>query len=208
MSRILIFGVLMIIVTATQASLNYKILERKMLNDALIFSVTTEQIDKAKEIANELVEKNSGRFMIRIYFYSSDSIPGNDMALILFEWTRKRGMVKTFDTQLPTLAEGHDKELPDYEVLFRVRQIHNKRIYGDVLVPSLSRTMPVKKREQIARAISEREKLDDIALYSTRDAYKANMSASFLRSHPDALKQGYLGSLNEGGFMPGEELNP
>ena len=45
-------------------------------------------------------------------------------------------------------------------------------------------------------------------LYSTRDAYEANMSASYLRSHPNALRVGFLGTLDAGSFTPGERTFP
>lgn len=102
--------------------------------------------------------------------------------------------------------------LPEYIVMFRVMQIHNNRRYGDVLITSLSRATSMEKREQIAHTICKQEYLDDICLYSTLDAYEANMSALYLKSHPDALEIGFLGFISgestDYKFVAGEVLFP
>ena len=191
-----------------QVSQQYQVFERKMLNRALILSVTTKNMDTAEKIARELVNQNSGYFMVRVFFYEPSSKPGRDTALIRYEWTKKGGLVKSFDMRLPPSKKEFNQNLPDYKVLFKVKMMHNNRVYGEVLVPSLSRADPVKSLEQIARKISKWERFDDIVLYSTEEAYKANMSASFLKAHPNALKKGYLGALREGVFTPGERVFP
>ena len=82
----------------------------------------------------------------------------------------------------------------------------NGKIYGDILLPSFSRSTSVTVIEKVARKIAEAEGFDQVSFYSTEEAYKANMSSSFLNSHPDALKTGFLGSLKDGKFTSGESL--
>jgi hypothetical protein len=191
------------------SQLKYNVVESKMLNDARVISVATTQFDRAKDIAMELVSQNKSYYMVRVFLYKPEQIPGRDLATIRYEWTESQGLVKSFDTRIPAARKDRDPTLPKYEVLFRVKQyMGNKRIYGDVLIVSLSRATPAKKREQVARTICRQERLNDICLYSTRDAYEANMSASYSKSHPDALKKGFLGSLTDGKFVAGEVLFP
>lgn len=192
----------------TNRQLKYTVVDRKMLNDARVISVTTKQLDRAKDIAKELVDQNRAYYMVRVFFYKSGETPGQDMPSIRYEWTRSQGLVRNYDMRTPAPRRERDPTLPKYEVLFRVKQMHNGRVYGDVLVSSLSRAAPARAREQVARAILSQESLDDIALYSTRDAYEANVSAPYLESHPDALRKGFLGSLKDGTFLAGEILFP
>jgi len=102
--------------------------------------------------------------------------------------------------------------LPAYKVLSVVQQ---KRAgaprgpkYGEALITSLSRKTPVAERERVARGIAAAEGFDQLYIYSTEDAKKANSSASFADAHPNAMRQGYLGSLSEGKFTAGEETFP
>ncbi len=90
--------------------------------------------------------------------------------------------------------------VPDYEVLFSIDAFGNDRRYGEILVPSLSpRTLPGERR-RIAEAIAQLEQLDDLTLYCTREAREAHYSMDFAETHPRALDQGLLGSLERGRF--------
>ncbi|MFC1601435.1 hypothetical protein ACFL34_03715 [Candidatus Sumerlaeota bacterium] len=178
------------------AALSYKVIERKMLNQALILSVTTANLDHARAIAKELIDENSGHHMVRVFFYSIEPQPDIDGALMRFEWTKVRGLVTDYDRRTPEPSKERDLTLPEYEVL----------LYGDVLIPSFSRATPATTRESVARAIAKQDRLKDASFFSTRDAYQANMSASYLRSHPDAMKKGFLGSLRNGKFIAAEDL--
>lgn len=185
----------------------YTVVQEKMLNDALIMSVATEHLDRAEDIAHELVSKNKSNYMVRVFFYKADDTPGKDVPAIQYEWTKAEGLKKTFDTRLPAPPEDPDPSLPEYDVIFTVKQM-NGRVYGEILVPSLSRSASVEEREQLARDICKHETLDDIDMYMTEDAQKANTSSSFAREHPNALREGFLGSLRDGNFVPGESLFP
>ncbi len=77
-----------------------------------------------------------------------------------------------------------------------------------MLIASLSRKTPAAERERVARGIAAAEGFDELSIYSTEDAQKANVSASFAKAHPRAMKEGFLGSLREGKFTAGEELYP
>ena len=98
------------------------------------------------------------------------------------------------------------EDLPSYTI--DVVNLMRGGKYGDVIVPSLSRTTPKDDRERILRAISKKESLTEASLYSTEEAFKANTSSSYLNAHPRALKEGYLGSLRNGKFTPGETVFP
>jgi hypothetical protein len=80
--------------------------------------------------------------------------------------------------------------------------------FGDALIPSPSRKTPAAERERVTRGIAQKERLTKLAIHSTEEAYKANVSASFLEKHPNALKEGFLGSVKENGFYPGEATFP
>jgi len=179
-----------------------------MLNDALILSVKTDDLDSAEEIARELVRENSDRYMVRVFFYSPFQAVGSDMPAMRYEWTQAQGLVMSYDTRLAASPEEHDSALPEYEVLFKVRQAFNDRVYADIFAPNITRSTSVTERERIARAICRQEGLDDVTLYSTRDAWKANDSAFYLSAHPDALRRGLLGVLRNGSFTAGEALYP
>ncbi|MBV8383051.1 MAG: tetratricopeptide repeat protein [Planctomycetaceae bacterium] len=97
--------------------------------------------------------------------------------------------------------------LPAYRVLFSAQKLGGGK-FGDVLVLSLSRTTPASERGAIARRIAQQEGLTEISIYSSKEAYKANVSASYLKQHPDALKKGFLGSIRDGQFTPGGSVFP
>ena len=106
----------------------------------------------------------------------------------------------------PVNRETSDS-LPAYSVLFSNKKIGGGK-FGDILIPSFSRQTPVKKRETIFRSISAKEGIEDVSFYSAEEAYKANVSASFAKSHPNAMRDGFLGTLREGKFTAGETLYP
>jgi hypothetical protein len=105
------------------------------------------------------------------------------------------------------VQRSEDSALPAYTILFQMEKLGGGR-YGDVLVPSVSRETPAKERETLARAIASREGFDDVTLYSTEDAYEANMSSSYASAHPNAMRDGFLGMLQDGVFTAGEVLYP
>lgn len=187
---------------------NVQVLKREMLNDALIISVSTENFDDAKEIARQFVEENKDEYMVRIFFYQPGHKPSIDMPVIRYEWTQAQGLIKSFDMRTPTPNSQHSSDLPSYEVLYSMRLLSNGRIYGEVLMESLSRKTPVEIRENLSRKIAIQEKLDDLDLFNSREAYQANNSASYLKDHPNALRKGFLGSFKEGKFMAGEDVFP
>jgi len=53
-----------------------------------------------------------------------------------------------------------------------------------------------------------REGLLTAAFYCTPEAYKADISASYRKAHPSALRKGSTGLLMDGKFTPGEKLHP
>jgi len=97
--------------------------------------------------------------------------------------------------------------LPSYEVIEAIKLLRGG-VYGEVLIKSVSRSTPAAVREQALREIARKEGFTSAALYCSRDAFKANNSASFARAHPNALETCYLGGLQSGKFLPGEALYP
>lgn len=97
--------------------------------------------------------------------------------------------------------------LPEYEIIDEIKLISGEKM-GEVLIKSFSRNTPTLERETILREIAKRKGFGRVELYSTLEAQKANYSDSFSKKHPDALKTGYLGSLNKGKFIPGESIYP
>jgi len=94
------------------------------------------------------------------------------------------------------------EDLPAYQIINRVDMISGKK-YADVLIISFSKRTPEWRRESILRRIAKQEGFTEASLYCTMDAYSADMSASYLKAHPDALEEGYLGSLRDGKFNMG-----
>ena len=101
------------------------------------------------------------------------------------------------------VARKTSEKLPAYTVLFSDTK------FGEFWVPSFSRNTPVKTREAVFGAIAAKEGINDMSFfYSTEEAYKANFSASFARTHPDAMRKGFLGMLQGGVFTAGESSYP
>lgn len=100
------------------------------------------------------------------------------------------------------IARPATGDLPAYTVLFSVDLADGSGRMGQILVPSLSRKTPASKRESVARGVAAKEGFVAVYLYRTEDAYKADMSSSYAKAHPDALKNGYLGMLEQGKFNP------
>jgi RNA polymerase subunit RPABC4/transcription elongation factor Spt4 len=100
-------------------------------------------------------------------------------------------------------------DLPRYTILFKNTKIGTSEYFADVLIPSFTKTTSKEKRELAFKKIMEKENFLQASFYNKEEAYKANMSESFLKSHPNALKNGFLGSVDEyGTFTPGEFLYP
>jgi len=105
------------------------------------------------------------------------------------------------------VARAPSISLPAYTVLSSYKKTGGGK-FGDIWVPSFSRNTPVKTREAVFRAIAAKEGINDVTFYTTEEAYKANISASFARTHPDAMQKGLLGILQGGVFTAGESRYP
>lgn len=97
------------------------------------------------------------------------------------------------------------EELPAYTIPSRVDLLVGGR-YGEVLIPTMTRDDD--DRERVFRAIVAREGFTRAAFYSTEDAFTANGSAAFLEANPEALREGFLGSLTSGDYVAGEVAFP
>jgi hypothetical protein len=89
--------------------------------------------------------------------------------------------------------------LPQYTTLFSVDLISGKGKFGEVLIPTLSKEVKGSEREKAFRGIMDVEGWVSISAYSTEEAYKANSSESFSKTHPNAIKDGFLGGIDENG---------
>lgn len=91
---------------------------------------------------------------------------------------------------------------------YRVVKVLTNGVVGrasDVIIPSLSPRSRRSEREEVARSIADKERLDEAWFYSTEDAQRANKSVSFASDHPEAMKKGYLGHLDHGQFRGAED---
>lgn len=117
------------------------------------------------------------------------------------------GDYETYEPPQGAAGEGNES-FPSYKVLFSGNLMNGTGRYGGILIPSISLKTPAETRESIARRIAEAENFSNLSLYSTEEAYKANISESYSKAHPGALHQGYMGMLEDGKFIAGENLNP
>lgn len=98
-------------------------------------------------------------------------------------------------------AASIDEEIPEYIILFQVELMSGSGKFGEILISSYSKETPKELRESTLRKILLKEGFSSAMLYSTEEAYKANSSESFSKTHPDAMKKGYLGQINEKGIF-------
>lgn len=89
--------------------------------------------------------------------------------------------------------------LPNYTTLFSVDLMSGKGKFGEVLIPAFSKEVKSSEREKTFRGIMDVEGWVSISAYSTEEAYKSNSSESFSKQHPNALKDGFLGGIDENG---------
>jgi hypothetical protein len=103
------------------------------------------------------------------------------------------------DTNKENTENKVDVLLPQYTTLFSVDLMSGKGKFGEVLIPSLSKEVKSSEREKTFRGIMDSEGWVSISAYSTEEAYKANSSESFSKAHPNVLKDGFLGGIDENG---------
>lgn len=103
------------------------------------------------------------------------------------------------DTKKENAENKVEVVLPQYTTLFSVDLFSGKGKFGEVLIPTLSKNVKSAEREKTFRGIMESEGWVSISAYSTEEAYKANSSESFSKAHPNALKDGFLGGIDENG---------
>lgn len=187
----------------------FSIAERNVNGDVLVLSivssVTLSSLDQSIMIseAEKQVNDNLGYRLVRIFFKDDSDTVREDAAKCLIEWTQEEGLNLVYDRSRPRESEyiEPELELPDYTILDEVNLLVGG-YYGDVLVPSLTPDTQVEELEAVAGQIAQAEGFDEISLYCTEEAYRANFSASFLEDHPDALKDGFLGHYKDGVFRP------
>lgn len=92
-----------------------------------------------------------------------------------------------------------DVDLPQYKILDQTDLFSGTGKLGEILIVSYSKNTPKELREGTLRKIMKKEGFVSGMLYSTEEAFKANYSESYSKSHPGALKKGYLGQINEQG---------
>lgn len=89
-----------------------------------------------------------------------------------------------------------------YEVLRAIPEFNSKKIYAEVLVPTLSLDMPRKELKRIVKTIAEHEGFYSMTVYRTRLAREAHYSMELADAHPRALAEGLLGEYERGRFKP------
>ena len=105
---------------------------------------------------------------------------------------------KDFASSKPNESEEFN-ELPTYTIIEEAR-LQNGGIHGSILITSFSKVTPISIRESVLKRIAVKEGYLEASLYCTLEAYQANLSSSYAETHPNAFKEGYLGSLKEGKF--------
>ena len=137
----------------------------------------------------------------------------NDTVNIVYEESPGGGLKVFGHYSAPfELARSVQREatdgLPAYTVLNATQNLSGE-IAGNILVPSLTRKTPAQQREDVFRRIANREGLLTAAFYSSAEAYEADRSEAYAKSHPSALRKGSTGLLMwTGQFTPGEVLHP
>lgn len=133
-----------------------------------------------------------------LFYMYKDEVVG------VWRYTSNGGREQIFKKDIPELPKKVKKQatdvLPAYTVIDQVKLMTGGK-YGDILIKNFSKETPRNIRESVLRRIAKKEGFTQATLYCTMEAYKANMSASYLKAHPNALKKGYLGSLKDGKFF-------
>lgn len=88
--------------------------------------------------------------------------------------------------------------LPEYELLDKVNLI-NGQTFADVLIESYSQDTPSDSIQEALIYIAQELDVDEIFLVCSKDAQKANYSASFAEKHPEATDC-VIGSFKNGKF--------
>lgn len=98
------------------------------------------------------------------------------------------------------LAREKTENLPEYVILDQFELISGGKA-GDVLIKSFSKETSLDKLKNTLNKIIEKENFKNVTLYSTREAFKANMDSSYSEENPDALNNGLLLSYFDGEFI-------
>ena len=167
--------------------------------------ISVQEIPDWLEGKRQRVRFASGRSLL---FYTKDGqvvavyedMPGNSRVKIWGEYAN-------LDANPDSLGlRSGEAGLPDYEIIFVTRAMSGGGNLGDVLVPSLTPRTSSAERESVARQIANKENISRLTLYSTREAYEANVSESYARANPDALRNGLLGALRDDSWTPAEQM--
>lgn len=106
--------------------------------------------------------------------------------------------------EVPDLPDNFKRkateELPEYVILDQFELISGGKA-GDVLIKSFSKKTSIDKLKNTLNKIIEKENFKNVTLYSTREAFKANMDSSYSEENPDALNNGLLLSYFDGEFI-------
>jgi len=128
----------------------------------------------------------------------------NNEVVGVWRYTSNGEREQIFKKDIPETQKNVEKQaiddLPAYTIIDQVNLITGGK-FGDILITSFSRETPRITRESVLKRIAKKEGFKEATLYCTMEAYRANMSASYLKVHPNALKIGYLGSLKDGKFF-------
>lgn len=98
-------------------------------------------------------------------------------------------------------------DMPAYRILSTGHQTIGSKS-GEILIPTLSRTTSARERESVARRISRLEGIDELSIYSSEEAYRANTSGVPSKQRRDVLRRGFLGLIRSGAFTSGEDIVP
>ncbi|MBI4235457.1 hypothetical protein HY604_04110 [Candidatus Peregrinibacteria bacterium] len=90
-------------------------------------------------------------------------------------------------------APSQNNNIPAYEILDTVDLINGDK-FAEVLITSFSKETSQQELETTAKKIAEEINVDEVDIYCSREAQKANYSESFSKEHPNAIDECYLGN--------------
>lgn len=88
---------------------------------------------------------------------------------------------------------SQNNNIPTYEILDTVDLINGNK-FAEILITSFSKETSQQELETTAKKIAEEINVDEVDIYCSKEAQKANYSDSFSKEHPNAIEECYLGN--------------
>lgn len=92
-----------------------------------------------------------------------------------------------------------NNNIPSYEILDTVDLINGNK-FAEILITSYSKNTPNIELEKISIEIAKKINVDEIVIYCSKEAQKANYSESYANEHPTAIEECVLGKFKDYSF--------